>query len=65
MSDTEFAALLSRACNQGRFDVLSWLVLGGLVGLRPYVVFRFEWTGIHFQTFEVRELSMSSFVVKL
>jgi integrase len=37
-----------------RFDVLSWLILGGLVGLRPYEVLRFEWTGIHFQTREIR-----------
>ena len=40
--------------NQGRFDVLSWLVLGGLVGLRPYEVLRLEWDGIHFQTREIR-----------
>jgi integrase len=37
-----------------RFDVLSRLVLGGLVGLRPYEVLRLEWNGIHFQTREIR-----------
>jgi len=37
-----------------RFDVLSWLVLGGLEGLRPYEVLRLERTGIHFQTREIR-----------
>jgi integrase len=46
--------LLNRARNQKRFDVLGWLVLGGLVGLRPYEVLRLEWTGIHFQTREIR-----------
>lgn len=46
--------MLNRARNQKRFDVLSWLVLGGLVGLRPYEVLRLEWTGIHFQTREIR-----------
>jgi integrase len=54
LSDTEFATLLNRAGSQGRFDVLSWLVLGGLVGLRPYEVLRLEWAGIHFQTREIR-----------
>ena len=34
--------------------MLSWLVLGGLLGLRPYEVLRLEWTGIHFQTREIR-----------
>ena len=34
--------------------VLSGLILGGLVGLRPYEVLRLEWTGIHFQTCEIR-----------
>ncbi len=50
----EFETLLNRARTQRRFDVLSWLVLGGLVGLRPYEVLRLEWTGIHFQTREIR-----------
>jgi integrase len=54
LSDTEFEALLNRARGQGRFDVLSWLVIGGLVGLRPYEVLRLEWDGIHFQTREIR-----------
>ena len=54
MNDKEFATLLNRARAQRRFDVLSWLVLGGLVGLRPYEVLRLEWTGIHFQTREIR-----------
>ena len=34
--------------------MLSWLVLGGLAGLRPYEVLRLEWTGVHFQTREIR-----------
>jgi site-specific recombinase XerC len=54
LSDTEFATLLNRARSQGRFDVLTWLVLGGLVGLRAYEVLRLERTGIHFQTREIR-----------
>ena len=54
LSDTEFAALLSRARDHGRFDVLTWLVFGGLVGLRPYEVLRLEWAGIQFQTREIR-----------
>lgn len=54
LSDTEFAILLNRARGQGRFDVLSWLVLGGLVGLRPYEALRLEWSGIHIQTCEIR-----------
>ena len=54
LNDKEFATLLNRARTQRRFDVLSWLVLGGLVGLRPYEVLRLEWTGIHFQTREIR-----------
>jgi integrase len=54
LNDKEFATLLNRACTQRRFDVLSWLVLGGLIGLRPYEVLRLEWTGIHFQTCEIR-----------
>jgi site-specific recombinase XerD len=37
LSTKEFDILLNRARNQKRFDVLSWLVLGGLVGLRPGV----------------------------
>jgi integrase len=54
LSDTEFATLLSRARSHSRFDVLAWLVLGGLVGLRPHEVLRLEWTGIHLQTLEIR-----------
>jgi integrase len=54
LSTKEFDILLNRAHNQKRLDVLSWLVLGGLVGLRPYEVLRLEWTGIHFQTREIR-----------
>jgi integrase len=54
LNDEEFEKLLNRAHAQRRFDVLSWLVLGGLVGLRPYEVLRLEWTGIHFQTREIR-----------
>jgi integrase len=54
LSDTEFATLLSRARSHDRFDALAWLVLGGLVGLRPYEVLRLEWAGIHFQTREIR-----------
>jgi integrase len=54
LSTKEFDILLNRARNQKRFDVLSWLVLGGLVGLRPYEVLRLEWAGIHFQTREIR-----------
>jgi integrase len=54
LSSMEFETLLNRALSQSRFDVLSWLVLGGLVGLRPYEVLRLEWTGIQFQTREVR-----------
>jgi integrase len=54
LMEQEFASLLDRARKQRRFDILSWLVLGGLVGLRPYEALRFEWTGIHFQTCEVR-----------
>jgi hypothetical protein len=50
----EFQTLLNRAFGQSRFDVLSWLILGGLVGLRPYEVFWLEWTGIQFQTREIR-----------
>jgi integrase len=50
----EFQALLKRAFSQSRFDVLNCLVLGGLVGLRPYEVLRLEWTGIQFQTSEIR-----------
>ena len=50
----EFHALLNCAFGQSRFDVLNWLVLGGLVGLRPYEVLRLEWTGIQFQTREIR-----------
>jgi integrase len=53
LDDEEYEALLNRALTQRRFDVLSWLVLGGLVGLRPYEVLRLEWTGIHFQTREI------------
>jgi hypothetical protein len=40
LNDEEFETLLNRARTQRRFDVLSWLVLGGLVGLRPYEVLR-------------------------
>jgi integrase len=54
LDDEEYEALLNRALTQRRFDVLSWLALGGLVGLRPYEVLRLEWTGIHFQTREIR-----------
>ena len=43
LNDEEFETLLNRARTQRRFDVLSWLVLGGLVGLRPYEVLRLEW----------------------
>jgi site-specific recombinase XerD len=50
----EFQTLLNRAFDQSRFDVLNWLILGGLVGLRPYEVLRLEWTGIQFQTREIR-----------
>ena len=36
-------------------EIESYLaVLGGLVGLRPYEVLRLEWTGIHFETREIR-----------
>ena len=42
LNDEEFETLLNRARTQRRFDVLSWLVLGGLVGLRPYEVLRLE-----------------------
>ncbi len=54
LSVAEFRALLNRARSQERFDVLSWLVLGGLVGLRPSEVLRLEWAGIQFQTREIR-----------
>ena len=54
LNDKEFATLLNRARIKRRFDVLSWLVLGGLVGLRPFEVLRLEWAGIHFQTREIR-----------
>ena len=54
LTTKEFDTLLDRARTQKRFDVLSWLVLGGLVGLRPYEALRLEWTGIHFQTREIR-----------
>ncbi len=54
LSTKEFNTLLNRARSQKRFDVLSWLALGALVGLRPYEVLRLEWTGIHFQTREIR-----------
>jgi integrase len=54
LSAEEFESLLGRARGQGRTDVLSWLVFGGLVGLRPYEVLRLEWTGIHFETCEIR-----------
>jgi integrase len=54
LNDKQFATLLNRARAQRRFDILSWLILGGLVGLRPYEVLRLEWTGIHFQTREIR-----------
>jgi hypothetical protein len=40
LNDEEFETLLNRARTQRGFDVLSWLVLGGLVGLRPYEVLR-------------------------
>jgi integrase len=54
LKEQEFATLLDRARTQRRFDILSWLVLGGLVGLRPYEALRLEWTGIQFQTCEIR-----------
>jgi integrase len=54
LNEKEFATLLNHARTQRRFDVLSWLVLGGLVGPRPYEVLRLEWTGIHLQTREIR-----------
>jgi integrase len=54
LSMEEFTALFNRARSQERFDVLSWLVLGGLVGLRPSEVLRLEWAGIQFQTREIR-----------
>ena len=54
LNDEEFETLLNHARTQRWFDVLSRLVLGGLVGLRPYEVLRLEWTGIHFQTREIR-----------
>jgi integrase len=54
LSTKEFEALINRARIQKRFDVLGWLVLGGLVGLRPYEALRLEWAGIHFQTREIR-----------
>ena len=54
LNDKEFATLLDRARTQRRFDILSWLILGGLVGLRPYEALRLEWAGIQFQTREIR-----------
>jgi hypothetical protein len=50
----EFQSLLNRTFGQSRFDLLNWLILGGFVGLRPYEVLRPEWTGIQFQTREMR-----------
>jgi integrase len=54
LSIKEFETLINRARNQKRLDVLGWLVLGGLVGLRPYEALRLEWAGVHFQTREIR-----------
>ena len=51
LNDDEFErrCLIALALREGLVDFISWLVLGGLVGLRPYEVLRLEWTEFPFR----------------
>lgn len=54
MTVSTFSDLLSKAFAQRRADVLAWLTLGGLCGLRPFEALRIHWSAVQWETDEVR-----------
>jgi hypothetical protein len=49
-----FADLLVQAYEQHEADVLTWLVLGGFLGLRPFEAYHAYWSGVKWETSEFR-----------
>jgi integrase len=54
MTATTFKDLLAKAKTQRRADVLAWLILGGLCGLRPFEALRVHWSAVQWETSELR-----------
>jgi integrase len=47
-------AMLRQAMEQGRWDIIAWIVLGAFCGLRPFEALRVEWHSIKWETQELR-----------
>lgn len=50
----DVAAMLRLALQQGRWDIVTWIVLGAFCGLRPFESFRVRWHAIKWEGRELR-----------